>query len=278
MNFKLTKRLILAAIALAPVVAATDARAEGRLEAQYVASLAGIPIGKGSWAIDIGDAQYTAAASGMTTGLVKLFTGGRGSGAAQGTFAGGRPASSTYSATIKTSRHTDEVRMTVIGGIAKDIKIEPPLEPNPKRVPIGDEHRHGVIDPMTASLVMMSGNGDMRVPQACDRDFAVFDGKLRYDLKLAFKRMENVHAERGYIGPAVVCSVIFAPVAGFVPDRAAVKYLSQSRDIEIWLAPIAGTRVMVPFRAQISTPFGLGVVEATQFVSMPGHSKSAKTQ
>jgi hypothetical protein len=278
MNVALRKRLLLAAIALGPVVVAVNANAEGKLEAQYVASLAGIPIGKGSWAIDIGEAQYTAAASGMTTGLIKLFTGGRGSGAAQGALSGGRPASSTYSATIKTSRHTDEVRMTVAGGVAKDIKIDPPLEPNSKRVPIGEEHRHDVMDPMTASLVMVSGSGDLRAPQACERNLAVFDGKLRYDLKLAFKRIENVHAERGYIGPAVVCSVTFAPVAGFVPDRPAIKYLSESRDIEIWLAPIAGTRVMVPFRAQISTPFGLGVLEATQFVSMPARPKSAKTQ
>src|SRR4029079_3124105 len=137
MHFAPKKRLILAAIVLAT---AGNAQAEGKLEAQYVASLAGIPIGKGSWAIDIGDTQYTAAASGMTTGLVKLVTGGRGSGAAQGALSGGRPASSTYSATIKTSRHTDEVRMTVSGGVAKDSKIEPPIEPNPKRVPVTDEH------------------------------------------------------------------------------------------------------------------------------------------
>lgn len=276
MNLKLSKRLILAAIAFAPAFGA--AHAEGKLEAQYVASLAGIPIGKGSWAVDIGETQYTAAASGMTTGLIKLFTGGRGSGAAKGVLSAGKPTSSTYSATIKTSRHTDEVRMTVVGGVAKDIKIEPPLEPNPTRVPVTDEHRHGVIDPMTASLVMVSGNGDLRAPQACEHNLAVFDGKLRYDLKLAYKRMENVHAERGYIGPAVVCSVSFAPVAGFVPDRAAIKYLSESRDIELWLAPIAGTRVMVPFRAQVGTPFGLGVIEAVQFVSTPAGAKAAKAQ
>jgi len=275
MNSTLKTRLILAALA---VTCAGEASADGKLEAQYVASLAGLPIGKGSWAVDIGDTQYTAAASGMTTGLIKLFTGGRGSGAAQGTFSAGRPAASTYSATIKTSRHTDEVRMTVAGGVAKDIKIDPPQEPDNKRLPVTDEHRHGVLDPMTASLVIVPGNGDVRGAQACERNLAVFDGKLRYDLKLAYKRMENVHSERGYIGPAVVCSVAFTPVAGFNPDRPAIKYLSESRDIEIWLAPIAGTRVMVPFRAQIRTPFGLGVVEATQFVSMPGHSKAAKTQ
>ena len=40
----------------------------------------------------------------------------------------------------------------------------------------------------------------------------------------------------------------FTPIAGYVPSRPAIKYLIQQRDIEVWLAPIAATRVVVPFR------------------------------
>jgi len=32
------------------------------------------------------------------------------------------------------------------------------------------------------------------------------------------------------------------------------------RDAEVWLAPISGTRVLVPFRVSIPTPLGLGVL------------------
>jgi hypothetical protein len=70
-------------------------------------------------------------------------------------------------------------------------------------------------------------------------------------------------------------------VAGYVPSRFAIKYLAKARDIEIWLAPIPGTRVMVPYRAQMETPLGLGVVEATHFVttsSTAQNTKGAKTQ
>ena len=35
------------------------------------------------------------------------------------------------------------------------------------------------------------------------------------------------------------------------------------------LAPIAGTRLMVPYRASIPTPIGMGVLQASQFVSIP---------
>ena len=65
-------------------------------------------------------------------------------------------------------------------------------------------------------------------------------------------------------------AVAFEPVAGFVPKRSAIHYLSEPHGMEIWLVPIIGTRVMVPYRAQIETPVGLGVIEAAQFVAVAG--------
>ena len=90
---------------------------------------------------------------------------------------------------------------------------------------------------------------------------------MRYDLQLAFKRMDTVKAEKGYAGPVVVCSVYFSPLGGYIPSRATIRYLKEQRDMEVWLAPIAGTRVLVPFRAQGPTPIGEAVMEATQFVT-----------
>ena len=79
---------------------------------------------------------------------------------------------------------------------------------------------------------------------------------MRYELKLDFKRMETVKAEKGYHGPAVVCAVYFTPVAGYIPDRPVIKYLAGQRNIEIAFVPIAGTRILVPFRMVIPTPLG----------------------
>ena len=81
---------------------------------------------------------------------------------------------------------------------------------------------------------------------------------MRYDLKLDFKRMETVRAEKGYHGPAVVCAIYFSPVAGYIPDRPVIKYLAAQRNIEIAFAPIAGTRILVPFWVRIPTPLGTG--------------------
>src|ERR1017187_9464697 len=62
---------LLAAILAA--AAASPAWAQGKLDAHYTVTLAGIKIGEGSWVIDINDTHYMAAASGITTGLLRAF-------------------------------------------------------------------------------------------------------------------------------------------------------------------------------------------------------------
>ena len=260
--------LAVASLLLAAAAMPGPARAQGKLEAHYIASLAGIPVGKGSWVIDIAESHYSAAASGITTGLLRLFTGGEGTSAAHGTFGHeDKFASSIYAATIITRHKTTESRLAIKGGDVTTFKIDPPQDKDPERIPLTKAHEHAIFDPMTGSLVRMPGDGDLLTPKACERQVSIFDGRLRYDLKLAYKRMDEVHAERGYAGPVVVCSIYFTPVAGFIPSRTAIKYIKSQRDMEVWLAPIAGTRVLVPFRAQGPTPIGEAVLEADQFVS-----------
>jgi hypothetical protein len=270
---------VLAAGAAAP---GGTALAQGKLEARYAASLAGIPLGKGTWIVDIGESHYTTAASGATSGLLKVFTSGQGTGTARGVFSpAGQPVASSYAATVKLDKKTDEVRILVNGGVVKEFQVDPPVIADPERIPVTDAEKRGVMDPMTASLLRAPGNGNPMVPEACQRTLSIFDGRMRYDLKMSFKRMENVKADKGYQGPVVVCAVHFAPIAGFIPSRAAIKYLTDVREAESWLAPVAGTRVLVPFRVQVPTPLGLVVLEATHFVSAPQTARAAaptKTQ
>jgi hypothetical protein len=244
------------------------ASAEGRLEARYSATLAGIPIGSGSLTIEAAETQYTSTVNGSTSGLLRAFTGGQGNATAHSTLNGGKVVSSIYAATVTTRKYTDSIRITINNGNVKDLRIDPPQDTNPERVPITEAHQHNVLDPMTASLVRVFGNGDVVSPEACARTLAVFDGRLRYDVQFAFKRMETVKAKKGYAGPVVVCAAYFSPVAGFIPSRTAIKYLSKQREMEVWLAPIAGTRVLAPYRAQSPTPIGQAVLEASEFISV----------
>jgi Protein of unknown function (DUF3108) len=246
-----------------------DCNAQGKLDARYTASLAGLPIGRGAWVIDVGDDQYTAAASGVTAGILSVFASGRGSGASRGHVRGDGLSPNTYASSITSGNQTEEMRVALTNGAVKDATITPPTPFNPDRLPLSEANKHGVIDPMSGVLMLPPGNGNPLAPEACRHTIPMFDGRMRFDLHMTFRRMDVVRAAKGYQGPAVVCLVQFAPVAGYVPDRPAVKYLVAQRDIEVYLAPLMGTRILVPFKLTVPTPLGQGVIEATQFVSTP---------
>ena len=93
---------------MGPAVAVPGpALAQGKLEATYTVTLAGIPIGKGTWSINVGETHYNAVATGATTGLLRVFTGGEGTTVAQGGFGGGKLASTTYTAKIKSRKKSN---------------------------------------------------------------------------------------------------------------------------------------------------------------------------
>jgi len=260
------------------LLAPQAASAQGRLDAQYEATLAGIPVGKGAWTIEIGDDTFSAAAQGGTAGLLKAFSGGTGSGASQGRVVNGALQANAYIATTITSKKSETVRLVLANGGVKDFAIEPEPPVDPDRIVVTDAHRKNVLDPMTGSMIRVPGTGEVLSPEACSTGASIFDGRLRYDLKLDFKRMESVKAERGYHGVAVVCAVYFTPVAGYIPDRPVIKWLATQRNMEITFVPVAGTRILVPFRMSIPTPLGPALLEATSFVTTAAPPRIAKTQ
>ena len=259
------------------VVAATPSFAQGKLEAQYEATLAGIPVGRGAWNIEISDDQFSASAVGGTAGLLKTFASGSGAGASQGRVVNGALVSTNYSASTTTSKKTEAIHMLLNNGTIKEFAIEPEPPVDPDRIPVTEAHKRGVFDPMTGSLLRVPGTADPLSPEACHASAAIFDGRMRYDLKLDFKRMETVKAEKGYQGPVVVCAVYFAPIAGYIPDRPVIKYLIAARNMEIAFAPVLGTRILVPFRMVIPTPLGVAMLEATQFITTATPPRIAKT-
>jgi len=268
----------LCAGALLLLAALPPAFAQGKLEARYEATLSGIPVGTGAWTIDISDDQFSASASGGTAGLLKAFAGGSGTGAAQGRVVNGYPLATNYSASTTTSKKTEAIHMVLSNGNVREYGIEPAPPVDPDRLPITDAHRRGVFDPMTGSMLRAPAGVDPLSPEVCRSGAAIFDGRMRYDLKLDFKRMEIVRAERGYHGPALVCAVYFSPVAGYIPDRPVIKYLAAQRNIEIAFVPVAGTRILVPFWMRIPTPLGPATLEATQFITQATPPRVAKTQ
>ena len=259
-----------------PVAGIGEARAQGRLEARYQATLAGIAVAKGTWVIDIAEDRFTASADGGSAGLLNAFAGGKGTSTAQGRVASGQLVPVSYAATYASDKKS-ATRIQFAGGNVKEASVEPEPEPAPDRIALTDAHRRGVVDPMTGLLLQVPGTADPVSAEACNSSRAIFSGQMRFDLRFEYKRLETVKT-RGYQGPAVVCSVYFTPIAGHVPDRPGIKYAAAQRNMEVWLAPIAGTRVLVPYKVRSPTPLGLAVLEATQFVSTAAVRTAAKSQ
>jgi hypothetical protein len=280
LNFRSAAVLALA-LAASFAVLTDPAFADGKLEAHYRVTLAGLPIGGGAWVIDVADDRYTMAASGQVSGVLRAFASSEGTAAVRGTIQGTRMGLSGYAIHIKGRNKVDEVRMTVAGGALKELSVEPPVEPHPTHPPVTEAHKRGFLDPFSAGMIPAAGAGGIG-PEACQRTLAVFDGRQRYDLALAYKRMDRVKAERGYEGPVLVCSVQYRPLGGHDPERQAIKFLRDNRDLEMWFAPIAGTRFLGTYRIVIPTLLGSAVLNATRFVSTPRASRAgaanAKTQ
>lgn len=251
-------------LALALAAVPRDSLAQGRLDASYTISLARIGIGNAKATAEFGDDRYAVAASGRARGLMRIFASGEGTLSARGSIDGSRAVPMEFIARTTTDDDTLDVKLAMADGNVTELSASQPKS-EPDRVPLTDAHRRGILDPLTALLLPATADGNGAGEAACQRTLAIFDGRRRFDLKLAFRRMDKAKAEQGYAGPVVVCAVAFHAVAGHRPASAMVRYLSDGRDIEIAFAPIAGTRMLAPLRVTIANLLGNLVVQADRF-------------
>src|SRR6516165_289702 len=250
--------------ALAPMTGALGdhAHAEGKLDASYTISFARIRVGDIAATGVFGESEYAISARGRAGGVMKVLVDGEASFATHGTIKDGYPVPTTFTSKIVSDAETSDVTMVLDEGSVKELAAAAPTKSD--RVPVTQANRQGIVDPLTAMLFSAAAAGEGLHRDVCRHTLPIFDGQQRYDLKLAFKRMDKVAAERGYAGPVVVCSVSYEPIAG---HRAypLVKYLSEGREMEMALAPVAGTRLLAPFRMLVVSALANLVIEANQF-------------
>jgi Protein of unknown function (DUF3108) len=251
--------------ALAFMAAVGDhAQAQGNLDASYTISFARIPVGEITATVVSGDSEYAISARARAGGVMKiLWVDGEGSFTTRGTIKDGHPVPTNFTSKIVSNTETSDVTMVLDEGSVKELAAASP--PSQDRVPVTAANRRSIIDPLTAVLFSTAAAGETLSQEACRRTLPIFDGHQRYDLKLAFKRMDEVTAEKGYAGPVVVCSVSYEPIAGHRASIPLVKYLSEGREMEIALAPIAGTRLLAPFRLSVVSMLANLTIEANRF-------------
>lgn len=262
----LSKVFLAAALSLL-AVDSLPAVADGRGDVRYEVSLTGIPIGKGALVVEINGDGYAASGSATVSGLLELVSPAKGSAAARGKFVDGKVSPVTYSLSSESGKHLEDIRMSIAAGLVRDFSVFPPLSKSHERIPVTEDHRKGVVDPMSASIMSMPREGVVASAAACNRTLSIFDGRQRYDLVFRYERTEAAKSVKGYSGPLIVCRVAYRPLAGHRPDRLQVKYMTENKNIFVWLAPIAGTRVLIPIKVSIATLIGTLVVQATHFSS-----------
>lgn len=259
------------------VLASSAAMADGRLEARYRMSLAGIELGRASFLFEIDAKAYTASGSARVTGVMQAVSSGKGSAGSRGKVERGALSPQSFAMDARADKKEEAIRLVLAANAVKDVMVEPPVSPAKDRVPVSDDDKKGVLDPMTAALIAIPGTVDPVSPAACERTLSIFDGRQRFDLALSYVRTDKVKAQEGYSGPAVVCRVAYIPVSGHRPSRSGVKFMMRNKDVYVWLAPVAGTRVLVPFKVSVATMIGTAEMEATSFVSEPTGVQPAST-
>ena len=259
------KRTIVAtgcALALITAALGGQAHTESNLDASYTISFARIRVGDITATVVFGPSEYAMSARGRAGGLMKALIDGEASFTTRGTITDGHPVPTNFTSKIVSNAQTSDVRMVLDEGSVKDLAATPLSSSG--RVPVTEANRQGIVDPLTAMLFTAAATGALS-QEACWRTLPIFDGHQRYDLKLAFKRIDKVTADKGYAGPVVVCSLHYEPIVGHIASNALVKYLSEGREMEIALAPVAGTRLLAPFRLSVVSMLANLVIEANLF-------------
>src|SRR5262245_51377670 len=179
------------------------AHAQGNLDASYTISFARIPVGEITATVVFGQSEYAISARARAGGVMKVLSvDGDGSFNTRGAIKDGHLVPTNFTSKVVSNNETSDVTMVLDEGNVRELTATPPLSQD--RVPVTAADRRGIVDPLTAVLFSAATAGETLSQEACRRTLPIFDGHHRYDLKLAFKRMDKVTAQQGYAGPVVV--------------------------------------------------------------------------
>ena len=241
--------------------AENDLSTAARITAVYRVDLAGFNLGDFKLTTTFRGEEYQMRGEGRFSVLAGLVFEWRGVTASAGRVTSAGPEPAMYALSYSDGgKKTEQLRMTFDDRGVTGVSIFPNKRPNARTIPVTKEQLEGVLDPMSGAFLSAHSenpNGDLNV---CNQTLPVFDGKQRFDLVITPKRAVNVQraTPRGYAGPAVICGVRFIPIAGYQPDNPGIQLMSQTDEIEVWLIPVRGTHMYVPYRIVLPTLAGYG--------------------
>lgn len=240
---------------------------QSRIVATYRVELAGFNLGNFRLTANFRGPQYEMRGEARFSILEGLIYEWQGTTMSKGKVTSSGPEPAMYALSYRGGKKAEQLSMTFGDGNVTNVRIVPNKRPNSRTIPVTKEQLEGVFDPMSGAFLYAQSDNPNGDPNVCRQILPVFDGKQRFDLVLTPKKVVRVRADgqSRYSGPAVICRVKFIPIAGYQPDNPGIRLMSQSDEIEVWLVPLRGTPMYVPYRIVLPTPIGYGSALATSF-------------
>lgn len=252
---------VMSAVGLLSVLAAGSAAAEDILALSYDISLAGVHVGSADVDARFTGGGYAIALSGSVGGVSRLLSNASARMAASGNISGTRVLPAYYEIEMAENGMTAEVQMNLNSRRVMDLHVVPGLVPSFDRISLTIDHLRDVLDPMSALFIATAGR-DLGGAEACGRTIRVFDGWQRFDIVMRFDTTRTIIGARdAYAGPVHICSARYVPVAGHRPSQPSVAYMETNEQLEVWLMPVAGLDVMIPYQMLVGTELGDLVIE-----------------
>lgn len=230
------------------------------VKAVFNVSLGGVSIGKGNLSATLTPSGYSIGIAAKVSGIARLVSSGEGSAQARGLYNahGLEPATYTINNTVDALKNS--VSLVMRNNSITSESVIPATPPSPNRVPLTQAARRGVIDPLSAFLVLSEDKNALS-PANCERTLKIYDGRQRYDIAMAYARTEQVKVG-DLEGGSIVCKAAWRPIAGHRTNNLETSHMEENREVEATLTPIPNTRFLLISRINIGTSVGRLMIRA----------------
>jgi hypothetical protein len=256
--------------ALAPPIAADPWPADVR--ALYEINFNGFNIGTFEFQSQAESESYTLVANARLSVLLGAFS-WKGETRSFGMIVDKAPKPASFTFDFRSNLRAGSTRLGFADGTVTNISNQPSVVTNVPTVPVREQHLKGVVDPLSAIMVLSRG----AAADPCDRRIPIFDGRERFDLLLSRKGEMRVTEQAPSGQPAVahVCRVRYLPIAGHRIDNET-NFMAANDAIEVALRPVPSASVFVPYQINIPTMAGFATITSRRVeIVSPGKPQIA---
>ena len=214
------------------------------------------PLGAATLDAEIGDAEYRAASTLRSGGLLALFERTTLSALAEGSLISGEVRAGRYDLNHFYSRkHRTITLQWSNGGVQSAIAPTYRLWGDP---PATEAQRNAARDPLSTLLAM---GVDVARTRRCAGAYPTFDGRFYYRMTLSGGRTTEFDSG-GFDGRAVRCTLRYEPVSGFESDDGGRRM--HVRRGEIWFGLVSDA-FAPPVRITVPLPVGSASIELVRW-------------